>query len=339
MSFGQRFSNLIMKCMYDAIPIVMGFDSTFDELKKKYELNTSVSIADTYNRASIKLVNSDFAIEYPAPIEPDTVMVGGFAVQQPRPLPSELEEFMQSSGEHGVVVVSLGTLVKRYDTDWTKLFVEALSRLQQKVLWRYYGSAEDVILNQTLGSRNVRLMKWLPQTDLLAHPKTKVFVTHCGLNGMFETTYHGVPVVAIPLSGDQMNNAAKLTDHLGMGVKLDVFSLTSQKLYNAIETVLSQSSYKRQALVISSRLRDQPISASDKVKYWVDYVIRHKGAPHLKSVAHTLTWYQYYSLDVIACILLTVTLTLTLLILVLYKLAVCVLDRFLPYSVWKAKMH
>lgn len=31
----------------------------------------------------------------------------------------------------------------------------------------------------------------------------------------------------------------------------------------------------------------------------MEYVIRHKGAPHLKSVAHQLNWYQYYSVDVI----------------------------------------
>lgn len=37
----------------------------------------------------------------------------------------------------------------------------------------------------------------------------------------------------------------------------------------------------------------------DKAVDSVEYVIRHKGAPHLKSVAHQLNWYQYYSVDVI----------------------------------------
>jgi len=42
------------------------------------------------------------------------------------------------------------------------------------------------------------------------------------------------------------------------------------------------------------------MSALDKAIYWVEYVIRHKGAHHLHSVAVDLKWYQYFSLDVIS---------------------------------------
>lgn len=33
--------------------------------------------------------------------------------------------------------------------------------------------------------------------------------------------------------------------------------------------------------------------------YWTEYVLRHKGAPHLSSPARHLTWYQYYMYDVL----------------------------------------
>lgn len=42
------------------------------------------------------------------------------------------------------------------------------------------------------------------------------------------------------------------------------------------------------------------MSPQQSVVYWTEYVIRHKGAPHLKSQALNLTWYQYFLLDVIA---------------------------------------
>lgn len=38
----------------------------------------------------------------------------------------------------------------------------------------------------------------------------------------------------------------------------------------------------------------------DVATYWVEYVIRHKGAPHLRVAALDLPWYQYHLLDVIA---------------------------------------
>lgn len=54
---------------------------------------------------------------------------------------------------------------------------------------------------------------------------------------------------------------------------------------------------------MSSIFQDRPMSALDTAVYWVEYVIRHNGAHHLRSSAVDLTWYQYYLLDLIAFIL------------------------------------
>lgn len=47
-------------------------------------------------------------------------------------------------------------------------------------------------------------------------------------------------------------------------------------------------------------IQDNPLSAMDTALYWIEYVIRHKGAPHLRSAAQDLKWYQLYLLDVYA---------------------------------------
>jgi len=57
---------------------------------------------------------------------------------------------------------------------------------------------------------------------------------------------------------------------------------------------------------MSSIFRDRPMSALDTAVYWVEYVIRHKGAHHLRSAAVDLTWYQYYLLDVIVFLIIIV---------------------------------
>jgi glucuronosyltransferase len=44
----------------------------------------------------------------------------------------------------------------------------------------------------------------------------------------------------------------------------------------------------------------------EQAVFWTEYVIRHKGAPHMRSAVLDLTWYQYYLLDVIAVLALTV---------------------------------
>lgn len=44
------------------------------------------------------------------------------------------------------------------------------------------------------------------------------------------------------------------------------------------------------------------MKALDTAVYWIEYVIRHKGAPKLQSMAKNLAWYQYYLVDVVAVI-------------------------------------
>ena len=309
MSFSQRLGNFIMKTMYEIIPIIMGFEDHFQTIKEKHGVNISLNLADTFNRAALKLVNSNFAIDYPAPVEPDTVLIGGFAVDQaPPPLSRELENFVQSAGDHGVIVMSFGTLTKRFDSTWTKIFVDALLRVPQKIIWRYYPSDERILVElfNDAAKAKFRLMPWIPQASLLAHSQTRLFISHCGLNGMLEATHYGVPVLALPLSGDQMQNAVKLTQHLRMGVSLDMFSVDSAQIYDAVNTVLANQQYQINAQGVSQLVRDQPIDATSKLTFWVDYVIRHQGAPHLKSTAHKLTWFQYYCLDVICFIAVSV---------------------------------
>jgi len=51
--------------------------------------------------------------------------------------------------------------------------------------------------------------------------------------------------------------------------------------------------------------------------YWTEYVIRHKGAPHLRSAVLDLAWYQYFLLDVIAVLALAIVSILLILLLVL----------------------
>lgn len=52
-------------------------------------------------------------------------------------------------------------------------------------------------------------------------------------------------------------------------------------------------------------IQDNPLPAMDTALYWINYVLRHKGAPHLRSAAQDLKWYQLYLLDVIGFLAVT----------------------------------
>ena len=72
-------------------------------------------------------------------------------------------------------------------------------------------------------------------------------------------------------------------------------------------------SYKKNAMWLSTIHHDQPMKPLDRAVFWVEFVMRHKNAKHLRPLGHNLTWYQYHSLDVIgfllACVAATVVLT------------------------------
>ena len=53
-----------------------------------------------------------------------------------QPLSEELEEFMQSAGDDGVILVSFGTYVKSVDENILQMMATAFSRLPQKVIWK-----------------------------------------------------------------------------------------------------------------------------------------------------------------------------------------------------------
>lgn len=51
---------------------------------------------------------------------------------------------------------------------------------------------------------------------------------------------------------------------------------------------------------MSHRFRDVPIKPLELAKYWVNYVVRHKGAPQLRSAGQDLSFLAYHNLDVFA---------------------------------------
>ncbi|XP_037685840.1 UDP-glucuronosyltransferase 2B18-like [Choloepus didactylus] len=234
---------------------------------------------------------------YNAAITPRMLCAGSLKGQ--RDACQEMEEFVQSSGENGIVVFTLGSMISNITEEKANVIASALAQIPQKVLWRFNGKKPD-----TLGP-NTQLYKWVPQNDVLGHPKTKAFITHGGANGIYEAIYHGIPMVGIPLFADQFDNIAHMK-FKGAAVSLDFFTLTSKDLLIALKTVINDPLYKENAMKLSRIHHDKPIKPLDRVVFWIEFVMHHKGAKHLRPAALDLTWAQFYSLDVtgflLACV-------------------------------------
>ncbi|XP_029456513.1 UDP-glucuronosyltransferase 2A2-like isoform X2 [Rhinatrema bivittatum] len=290
MSFLERTENLLLYLLHDLLQFLAWkeWDSYYSRV-----LGKPTTFCETMGKAEIWLIRTYWDFEYPRPFLPNFEFVGGLHCQPAKPLPEDMEEFVQSSGEDGIVVFSLGSMVKNLTIEKGNIIASALSKIPQKVLWRYSGK-----IPETLGL-NTKLYEWLPQNDLLGHPKTKAFITHGGTNGIYEAIYHGIPMVGLPLFADQPDNLAHMKAK-GMAVVLDFNTLEEQDMVDALNTVINNPTYKERALTLSQIHHDQPIKPLDRAVFWIEFVMRHKGAKHLRPAAHSLTWYQYHCLDVIA---------------------------------------
>ncbi|XP_037998622.1 UDP-glucuronosyltransferase 1A1-like isoform X9 [Motacilla alba alba] len=290
MTFFQRVENALISLL--ELDYCNGFYA--EALKLSAEvLQRDVSLMDLVNPAAIWILRFDFVFEYVRPVMPNMVFVGGINCAKKKPLPKEFEAMVNASGEHGIVVFSLGSMVSEIPMKKAMEIAEGLGTVPQTVFWRYTGKAPPNL------PKNVKLVKWLPQNDLLAHPKTRAFITHGGSHGVYEGICNAVPMVLMPLFGDQMDNA-KRVESRGAGLTLNILEMTSNDISNALKAVINDKKYKENIQRLSDLHLDRPIHPLDLAVHWVEFVMRHKGAPHLRPAAHDLNWVQYHSLDVIA---------------------------------------
>lgn len=194
---------------------------TFDEVRK--------------NSVAIALVNSHFSITFPKPFLPNTIEVAGMQINEAKlkPLPDDIREFIESS-EHGVIYFSLGGNIKASQIDDEKKndLIKALSGLKQNTIWKY--DQDSLVVDP----KKIMVRNWLPQYEILGHNNTKIFITHAGLLSVTEAIYFAKPVIAVPIFGDQPQNARKLSNQ-NYGIHLDYMNLTGESLTWAVSEILS----------------------------------------------------------------------------------------------------
>ncbi|XP_076720262.1 UDP-glucuronosyltransferase 2B31-like isoform X3 [Callospermophilus lateralis] len=159
MTFMDRIKNTMYMLYFDFC-----FQS-FDEKKwnQFYSevLGRPTTIYETMGKADFWLIRTYWDLEFPRPFLPNFDFVGGLHCKPAKPLPKEMEEFVQSSGENGIVVFSLGSMVSNMPEEKANIIAFALAQIPQKVIWRYQGKKPDKL------GPNTRIYNWIPQNDLL----------------------------------------------------------------------------------------------------------------------------------------------------------------------------
>lgn len=61
--------------------------------------------------------------------------------------------------------------------------------------------------------------------------------------GTLETVYHGVPIITLPVFGDQDSNAAKVVE-AGYGLRIELKTVTEKELITSITRVVVEPRFR-----------------------------------------------------------------------------------------------
>lgn len=146
-----------------------------------------------------------------------------------------------------LVYISMGTV----NNDMLPLYKNCISAFKDSG-FQIIMSVGSMVSLQEFGKlpENVSVYSHTDQIAVLS--KADVFITHCGMNSVSEGLYFGVPLVMLPQTTEQ-NGVAERVLQLGAGIKLH--STDSISIRDAVNTVLSDSSYRSNADIIAESFR------------------------------------------------------------------------------------
>lgn len=172
MTFWERLYNTIITTSALLFSHLYVFPKQ-NEILHKYFPNAP-HLYDLYYNTSLMLLNSHVSTNAPVPYVPNMIEIGGFHVNPPKELPSDLQDYLNNAKD-GVIFFSMGSNLQSKNIDTNKLnsILRVFSKLKQKVLWKW---ENETLLNQP---KNVKLSKWLPQQDVLGKVFYITLITNC----------------------------------------------------------------------------------------------------------------------------------------------------------------
>ncbi|CAG7697011.1 unnamed protein product [Allacma fusca] len=230
-----------------------------------------------------------------------------------KPLSGEYKAIMDNATD-GVVLIAFGSLINlaKLPPEIKSSFLNMMRQFPKILfIWRWDGpEPEDK-------PENLIISKWLPQFQILGHPNLRAFISHAGLNSLSEATYHGVPVILIPLFVDQDYNAYRI-EATEIGIRLEMRTLNSKILITSLNQVLNNPKYSTNMKAMSALFRDRPMSPIETGVYWTEFILRHNNTRHLKPIQN-LTFFQRRFFDGALILILVVSFILALLFASLFR--------------------
>jgi hypothetical protein len=313
----ERFMNAFVF----PVKIISNFAGFFHEMgQRKKALGVTASPDPSVEwKDNIKLVNNLFGFTPARPVGPLVEHVGPILPRRYKPLDHDLQAFMDGHARIGYIALgqhskpntqSLGMLLtsilQTYETGeldgivWST--VNTKHRFPKSVTTL---SNKTYIVSELFDNKYADLYfpKWVPQTAILMHPSTHLFVSHGGLGSWYESMYAGVREVVYPFFGDQLGNGI-IIERGDTGAVLDA-SMSIPQVTRILKNIVVdedrriQAGLKRIQALVQIRSRNGAKLGADIVEEVAFTNIKGK-LPHRYEASRRMSFIKAHNIDIIS---------------------------------------
>lgn len=220
--------------------------AVIEEYRQRWNLPTHTHPEDAYSKLA-QLCQQPAEFEFPRQSLPTSFHFTGPYLNPLSREPSSFP-FEQLTGQP-LIYASLGTVQNRLLGTF-QIIAEACQNMDAQLVIALGGGSQLESLPELAGSPLV--VEYAPQLELLQ--RTTLTITHAGMNTTLESLSNGVPMVAIPIANDQPGVAARIA-WTKTGEVVPLKRLTVSRLRSAIERVLTDRTYKENALRLQAAIQ------------------------------------------------------------------------------------
>ncbi|AKN81078.1 edysteroyd udp transferase [Lonomia obliqua multiple nucleopolyhedrovirus] len=300
-NFEKSHKNVLTEIkLYKEFQVLTGMSNTM--LKQQFG-PTTPTIQELRNNVELLLLNVHPIFDNNRPVPPSVQYLGGglhLINASVIGLDEKLQNVMDAAIK-GVIYVSFGSNIdtKTFANEFTNMLIDTFSNLHDyTILWKI---DQSILQNFTLPP-NVYIQNWFNQRAVLHHKNIVAFVTQGGLQSSDEAIESRVPMICLPMMGDQFYHARKL-QQLGVARAMDTALVTTADLTEAVRSVINNDSYSMNIKTLKKFIEHDKVlySPLDKAITYTERVMKYNKNKlySLKTTAANVPYSKYYMYETI----------------------------------------
>ncbi|KXN67771.1 glycosyltransferase family 1 protein [Conidiobolus coronatus NRRL 28638] len=248
--FIERFKKAVvdpLHFLYHLLPLSVAVN----EVREKYGIQKHDNPWGAFDKV-MKISNTFIGFDDARPIPPSVKLVGPVIDADIPPLDSELQSFLDS---YRTLYIAFGANAALNTRLLTALLQAAQMSIDSGVidgvLWGLANSnpklfPKTIQVNDITYSTSdilngkhpkIKILNWAPQKSILNHPNTKLFLSHGGVDSIFECISAAKPMLVMPIFGDQPRNS-RIVKNRGIGDLINTATTDSNDIASKIKELL-----------------------------------------------------------------------------------------------------